>query len=95
MTESIMTIDEKGNKFWKNENGELHRTDGPAWEGFSGNKAYYVSGLPHRTDGPAVIWSDGFETWHLNGNHYLDEKSFRKALENMEKCQNKSSLLRK
>lgn len=65
-SESTMTADSNGNKFWKNENGLLHRTDGPAIEYANGTKVWGINGLLHRTDGPAVEYSDGTKKWWLN-----------------------------
>jgi hypothetical protein len=33
----------------------------------------------YRTDGPAVIWSDGYQSWWINDERYLNNKSFQKA----------------
>ncbi len=68
MTGSIMTIDEDGSKFWKNEKNQLHRTDGPAVEKANGSKEWYVNGKRHRTDGPAREWTDGSKEWWINGS---------------------------
>jgi len=57
-------VNEYGDKRWYNENGELHRLDGPALIYRNGTQIYYQNGLLHRLDGPAIIWSDGFvEYW--------------------------------
>lgn len=61
-------IIENGNRFWKNEAGQLHRTDGPAIEFANGNKEWYIDGICHREDGPAVEWADGSLFWYLHGN---------------------------
>jgi hypothetical protein len=47
---------------YKNESGQLHRTDGPAVEDIYG-KYWYINGELHRTDGPAIEWSDGSKYW--------------------------------
>ncbi len=52
---------------WRNEQGRLHRTDGPAAERPAGTKEWWVNGLRHRTDGPAVEWPDGTKSWWVNG----------------------------
>ena len=51
-----MSMDEFGNKHWFNENGELHREDGPAVENINGRKEYHINGQLHREDGPAIEW---------------------------------------
>jgi hypothetical protein len=61
-------IDEKGNKIWRNSNGQWHREDGPAWEYASGTKVWYINDKRHREDGPAVEWTDGRKEWWINGN---------------------------
>ena len=64
--EPTMTIDECGTKMWQ-QNGRLHRTDGPAIEYASGTKEWYQNGQLHRTDGPAREWADGDKEWWQNG----------------------------
>lgn len=72
MSEPTMTVDADGTKEWKL-NGELHRTDGPAYEWDDGTKVWYVHGKAHRTDGPAIEYSDGSKEWRLNGEvHRVD-----------------------
>ena len=64
--ESTMQI-EYGNKTWRNKEGQLHRTDGPAVERADGTKVWYVNGQYHRTDGPAVEYANGTKEWWING----------------------------
>jgi hypothetical protein len=66
MSESICETDTNGNKYWCNDNGELHRTDGPAIERKDGQLEWWVNGELHRTDGPAIEWSDGDRYWYFN-----------------------------
>ena len=61
-------IDKDGNKRWY-ANGELHRLDGPAYEGYNGIKTWYVNGKPHRLDGPACEWASGNKEWFVNGKY--------------------------
>jgi hypothetical protein len=63
---STMTIDEDGNKRWRNHEGQRHRTEGPAVEKAGGTKWWYVDGQRHRTEGPAVEWADGSKWWYVN-----------------------------
>ena len=51
-----------------NEEGKLHREDGPAliW-GNGSSQAWYQNGILHREDGPAIIYADGVQEWYLNG----------------------------
>jgi len=62
--ESVMIIDEYGNKRWRNKNGELHRLNGPAIECPNGNKHWYINGKCHRTDGPSFESIDGIKEWY-------------------------------
>ena len=50
-------------KEYKNELGQLHRTDGPAVERSDGGKEWWINGLRHREDGPAVEWDDDYKEW--------------------------------
>ncbi len=52
---------------WRNEQGRLHREDGPAVEWADGTKEWWVNGLRHRTDGPACEWANGTKEWWVNG----------------------------
>ena len=46
-------------------NGQLHRTDGPAY--VDGDyQVWYLNGQRHRTDGPAVVHGN-YQVWYLNG----------------------------
>jgi hypothetical protein len=68
--ESILEIDENGNKSWRNANGDLHRLDGPALESIFGLKAWYENGLLHRLDGPAIEQADRNKEWYQNGEKH-------------------------
>ena len=68
--ESTMTTDKYGNKHWKNNKGELHRTDGPAVENSNGSKAWFQNGKFHRTDGPAIESSFGSKAWYQDGKFH-------------------------
>lgn len=65
-------IDEYGNKRWENEEGKIHRTDGPAHEGANGTKQWFINGKIHRTDGPAVEYPDGSKSWYIDGKKYSE-----------------------
>jgi hypothetical protein len=58
---------------YKNENGELHRTDGPALITQYG-EYWYINGVKHRTDGPASIERNrDRKYWYKHGKlHRLD-----------------------
>jgi len=59
-------VDPGGNIRYYDENGELHRLDGPAYEGIDGEKAWFLHGKQHRVDGPAVIHPDGGRQWWVH-----------------------------
>ena len=64
------TIDIYGKKYWRNKNGDLHREDGPAFEGgLAYRRGWYINGVCHRLDGPAREYSDGQRFWYFNGKH--------------------------
>jgi hypothetical protein len=73
-------IDQYGTKKWYDDNGKLHRDDGPAIECSYGlkNKSWYINGLRHRLDGPAIEDCDGYKSWYLNGIkiHCNDNEEF-------------------
>jgi hypothetical protein len=50
--------------------GRLHREDGPAIEYANGYKAWYRNGKLHREDEPAVIYANGNKYWYLNGKRH-------------------------
>jgi hypothetical protein len=75
-------------KWYDDEQGLLHREDGPAFEGSDGLKSWYFHGKLHREDGPAIERSDGTKEWFLNGkqlNKELYEKLTRGPLEDLPK----------
>jgi hypothetical protein len=72
-SESIMTVDEDGDKIWRDEDDNYHREDGPAIEHAIGLKSWYIHGVRHREDGPAVVWSDGKEAWFIDGKLYPED----------------------
>lgn len=63
-------VDNTGTIRYRNEQGLLHRTDGPAIEYADGTSAWYVNNQLHRTDGPAVERADGTREWWANGHGY-------------------------
>jgi hypothetical protein len=75
MSESVLTINSFGDKYWRNENGELHRLDGPAivWSG--GSKFWYINGEYHRLDGPAIERVDGSKEWWVEGKKYSEDST--------------------
>lgn len=61
-------INKIGDKCWYNEQGRLHRTDGPAIEYANGDKLWYINGTLHRENGPAVEWGYNIVRWYYRGN---------------------------
>lgn len=68
MNNSILSIDRNGARRWSLPNGDLHREDGPAYEGIDGFKSWWINGRRHREDGPAIIAENGEGSWWFNGN---------------------------
>jgi hypothetical protein len=56
---------------WRNEEGKLHREDGPAVEQIIGNKFWYNNGKFHREDGPAIEWWDAPGDWYLRNTRII------------------------
>jgi hypothetical protein len=52
---------------WVNEQGIVHREDGPARIWVDGNKEWIINGKRHRLNGPAYEYSNGLENWWVNG----------------------------
>jgi hypothetical protein len=64
---STMTINQDGTKIWCNQEGQWHRTDGPAVERADGTKVWWVNGQLHRTLGPAYEGANGTKVWWVDG----------------------------
>jgi hypothetical protein len=77
-----VTVKDNGDKLWYNENGQLHRLDGPAVEHIDGYTSWWVNGRIHRLDGPAVEWPDGVKSWWIEEKQY-SEKEFQVKIASM------------
>jgi len=66
-------VDEFGTIRWRNEDGKLHREDGPAVEYINGTKFWYLNGKLHREDGPAVEDISGTKSWWLNDKLHRED----------------------
>lgn len=78
-------IDSVGTKNWYDENGDLHREDGPAKEHINGTKSWWIHGKRHREDGPAHESANGSKFWYQNGKlHRLDGPAIER-LDDMDK----------
>ena len=64
---SVVEVDARGTKWWRDPYGKLHRVDGPAVENASGTKKWYLRGKLHRNGGPAVELADGSKWWYFEG----------------------------
>lgn len=60
-------------KSYRNENGVLHREDGPAVMSPDGDKHWYLNGQRHREDGPAIEYSNGDKKWYINGQLHRED----------------------
>ncbi len=56
-----------------NEQGQLHREDGPAIEYDDCAKFWFLNGRRHREDGPACEWANGSREWYLEGKYYTED----------------------
>jgi hypothetical protein len=72
--ESKLVRTPDGTKRWY-VGSQLHRTDGPAFEGIDGTKMWMQHGRLHREDGPAMIHPDGKEEFYIAGEH-LEKQAF-------------------
>ena len=72
MIEYTVEVYDNGEKYWYL-NDNLHREDGPAYEGSEGSKHWYLNGKRHREDGPAVEWTNGNKYWWLNGLRHRED----------------------
>ena len=77
MIEYTVKVHGGGTKEWFL-NGELHREDGPAFEGTYGSKYWYINGELHREDGPAIECANGDKYWYLNDVKYTEEEYYNK-----------------
>jgi hypothetical protein len=51
---------------WTDDDGNLHRDNGPARKWVDGNKEYFQHGIYSRSDGPAFVWGKSYE-YIVNG----------------------------
>lgn len=65
---------------YHNDEGLLHREDGPAVIWNDGEKEWYINGERHREDGPAIIYANGIKEWYLDGRRYLTEEEHNQEM---------------
>ena len=70
--EYTVKVYDNGTMYW-NQNGKLHREDGPAVERVDGTKYWYLNDKLNREDGPAIELADGSKLWHLNGKRHRED----------------------
>jgi len=58
---------------WRNKDGKLHRTNGPAIEYDNGDKSWWYNGYWHREDGPAAELNNGDKFWYKNGKRHRED----------------------
>jgi hypothetical protein len=68
---------------YRNEQGYLHREDGPAVEYYNGYEAWYLNGDLHREDGPAIEYYNGNKSWWLKGNLFYEEEDWKQEVTNI------------
>jgi len=57
----------EGAKVYRNEAGQLHRSNGPAVIREDGYLAYWQNGYRHRSTGPAIVRPNGDRFWYYRG----------------------------
>lgn len=67
--ESNVIINKRGDKSWLNQQGLLHREDGPAYIREDGTQEWFINGPRHRENGPALEHSSGRKSWYIFGTH--------------------------
>jgi hypothetical protein len=68
----MLSIDDRGSRYWYLRPGVLHRENGPAAEYSNGIKAWLQNGQYHRLDGPAYEGPNGVY-YYINGKNYTKE----------------------
>ncbi len=58
---------------YKDEDGHLHRDDGPALIMPDGMQVWYCHGERHRDDGPAAIGLDGEQLWYQHSKRHRED----------------------
>jgi hypothetical protein len=73
VTGSEPTMKPSGAVEWRDEEGRLHREDGPAIIHANGSYKWYRHGVRHREGGPACVYVNGTEKWYLNGLRHRED----------------------
>ena len=67
-------------KEYRNEKGQLHKTNGPALIWNDGSKYWYINDKLHREDGPAIEYSVDIKLWYLNGINYTEDQYHQEVI---------------
>jgi len=70
----MKTIDANGTIIYRNENGAIHRLDGPAVIYQDRSEFWIINDKLHRLDGPAAEYPHGIKFWYVNGK-FIDLNS--------------------
>lgn len=62
-----------GNIHYYDDEGRLHREDGPAIVFNNGGERWFRHGHLHREDGPAVVEPDGYMVWYQNDLRHRED----------------------
>jgi len=68
-----LSVTERGDRFWYNEQNQLHKEDGPAMELMNGDKEWFMNGKHHREGGPAIEYANGGKMWLKNGRYHRED----------------------
>ena len=71
--ESFKKVLENGTVEYRNNDGLLHREDGPAIEWTNGTIFWYLNGERHREAGPAIEFAKGDKEWWINGHLHRED----------------------
>jgi len=78
-------VDDAGNKYWCNKEGEFHRVLGPAIIRKNGSEEWRINGTLHRIGGPAVTSKKGLKArYWIDGMPYATKKEYNEQIRNME-----------
>jgi hypothetical protein len=67
-------VSRSGTILWYDDDGSLHRENGPAIEWSDVVKEWWIHDKRHREDGPAVDYGSGGKEWWLNNVEYTEEE---------------------
>jgi hypothetical protein len=57
---------------YRDSEGRLHRTGGPALIHANGSTKWYRHGVRHRAGGPACVYVNGTRKWYRDGRRHRD-----------------------